>query len=94
MQSVYSELKKTVSTSPDDVAVEDDFRTLTYAELDVLADTIAARFPVTDPACVGIVMSQRRRRRQEDRALPYRMRPGAEYHEDLLGNVALRTGLV
>ena len=56
MQSVYSELKKTVSTSPDNVAVQDDFRTLTYAELDALADTIAARFPVADPACVGIVM--------------------------------------
>lgn len=56
MQSVYSEFKKIVSSSPDVTAVKDDIRTLTYAELDALADTIAAGFPGGKPACVGIVM--------------------------------------
>ena len=56
MQSIYSEFKKIVSSSPDEIAVKDDLRTLTFAELEALADTIAAGFPVRNPAYVGIVM--------------------------------------
>ena len=56
MQSIYSEFKKIVLSSPDMVAVKDDSRTLTYAKLDALADTIAAGFPVREPAFIGIVM--------------------------------------
>ena len=56
MQSIYSEFKKIVSSSPDGIAVKDDLRTLTFSELEALADTIAAGFPVRNPAYVGIVM--------------------------------------
>ena len=56
MQSIYSEFKKIVLSSPDEIAVKDDLRTLTFAELEALVDTIAAGFPVRNPAFVGIVM--------------------------------------
>ena len=38
------------------MAVQDGSRALTYAQLDALADTIAAAFPDRNPAFVGIVM--------------------------------------
>ena len=38
------------------MAVQDGSRTLTYAQLDALADTIATGFPTRNPAFVGIVM--------------------------------------
>ncbi len=56
MQSIYSEFRKKVAATPDAVAVQDCFRALTYAQLDALANTIAASFPAKDPAYVGIVM--------------------------------------
>jgi len=56
MQSIYSEFRKTVAATPDATAVQDGSRALTYAQLDALADTIAAGFPAKDPAYVGIVM--------------------------------------
>ena len=56
MQSVYSEFRKIVVATPDAMAVQDGSRTMTYAQLDALADTIAAGFPSHNPAFVGIVM--------------------------------------
>jgi len=56
MRSIYSKFRKNVSAIPDAVAIKDDSRTLTYAELDGLIDTIAAGFPESNPARVGVVM--------------------------------------
>ena len=39
MQSIYSEFREKVVAMPDAMAVQDGSRTLTYAQLDALADT-------------------------------------------------------
>ena len=46
MQSIYSEFREKVVAMPDAMAVQDGSRTLTYAQLDALADTIATGFPI------------------------------------------------
>ena len=56
MQNIYSEFRRIVAATPDALAVKASIRALTYAQLDALADTVAAAFPVGNPAFVGIVM--------------------------------------
>lgn len=54
---IYSLFSRQVSGCPDAPAVADERRSLTYAELDRLADTILSEFPTRKPRRVGIVMN-------------------------------------
>lgn len=54
---IYSLFSRQVSGCPDAPAVADERRSLTYAELDRLADTILSEFPTRKPQRVGIVMN-------------------------------------
>ena len=56
MNTIYSEFKKQVMHNPDAPAVKDEFRELTFKQLDALVDTIADCFPRRELAYVGIVM--------------------------------------
>lgn len=56
MSTIYKEFRKQVEARPDHLAVMGTERTLTFAELDAMADTIASRFPQEHPVFVGIVM--------------------------------------
>lgn len=56
METVYNCFKKQIEERPEALAVFDEHRCLTFAELDALSDTIAATFPVA-PRHVGIVMN-------------------------------------
>ena len=53
--TIYKRFKQQVVTNPTSVAVFDGQRTLTYSELDCLADTLSSAFP-TKPKFVGVVM--------------------------------------
>lgn len=53
--TIYSSFKQQVAANPTSVAVFDGQRTLTYSELDCLADTLASTFPAR-PEFVGVVM--------------------------------------
>jgi len=57
METIYDAFKMQVEASPESVAVMDEKKTLTYAQLDMLATEIADGFPVKQPAKVGVVMS-------------------------------------
>lgn len=56
METIYSYLLKQVEEQPDATAVFDGHRSLTFRELDALATSIAATFPV-HPKAVGVVMN-------------------------------------
>lgn len=53
--TIYSRFKRQVAATPTTVAVFDEQRTLTYSELDCLADILASTFPA-NPEFVGVVM--------------------------------------
>lgn len=55
--TIYSVFKAVVKRQPDLPAVIDDSRTVTYGELDAMADAIMAQFYAEAPAAVGIVMN-------------------------------------
>ncbi len=57
METIYDVFRMQVEARPDELAVMDEKKTLTYAQLDTLATKIADGFPVTQPAKVGVVMS-------------------------------------
>ena len=54
--TIYSKFKGVVKKHPESLAVIEDDRTLTYAELDRMVDNIMANFYDTKPDLVGIVM--------------------------------------
>lgn len=54
-RSIYEAFATQVAARPDAIAVRDGFRALTYAQLDRLTNTIAAKLP-PQPRFVGIVM--------------------------------------
>ncbi len=54
--TVYSRFKETVRKYPDSPAIIEDDRTLSYAELDNMADSIMSKFYDLRPDYVGIVM--------------------------------------
>ncbi|MCM1451001.1 MAG: amino acid adenylation domain-containing protein [Clostridium sp.] len=54
--TIYGRFKEMASKHPDAPAVIEDERTLTYAELDALADSIMQKFYEAKPKFVGIVM--------------------------------------
>lgn len=56
MKTIYETFKMQVEARPDALAVMDEQRQLTYAELDRLVDTLIAQFPVKNPVFVGVVM--------------------------------------
>lgn len=56
-KTVYSKFREMAERYPDSPAVIEDGRTLSFAELDSLADRIMARFYSEAPRYVGIVMS-------------------------------------
>ena len=56
METIYSLFKLQVTERPDALAVMDDKRQLTYAQLDRLIDTIASKFLSNHPKFIGIVM--------------------------------------
>lgn len=55
--TIYSRFSSWVASSPDAVAVTEDGRSVTYGELDSLADAIMSKFYSCRPSAVGIVMS-------------------------------------
>lgn len=55
-RTVYSFFKKIADTFPDKPAIIEDDRTLTFSELDIMTDAIAAKFYDSRPKSVGIVM--------------------------------------
>ena len=55
-RTIYSRFKEMVARYPDQAAVIEDGRTLSYAELDAMADAVAARFYDSKPSFVGIVI--------------------------------------
>jgi len=57
METIYEAFKMQVEARPDALAVMDEEKTLTYAQLDVLTTMIADGFPMKRPAKVGVVMS-------------------------------------
>lgn len=54
--TIYSKFKSVVKKHPEAPAVIEDDRTLTYAELDGMVDSIMAKFHSARPDFVGIVM--------------------------------------
>ena len=54
-ESIYQVFNRQTQKAPDAIAVTDDRRSLTYAELSQLADSIAAELPAKSKL-VGIVM--------------------------------------
>ncbi|MCH4155158.1 MAG: amino acid adenylation domain-containing protein [Muribaculaceae bacterium] len=56
METIYSYFKKQVANNGNELAVLDDNRSMTFGQLDVLIDTIAAGFK-GKPKLVGIVMN-------------------------------------
>ena len=56
METVYDYLRQQVEAQPDATAVFDERRKLTFRELDAMANSIAAMFPVR-PEVAGIVMN-------------------------------------
>ncbi|MDE6231701.1 MAG: amino acid adenylation domain-containing protein [Muribaculaceae bacterium] len=55
-RTIYSFFKKIVDSHPENTAIIEDDRTLTFSELDKMADAIAAKFYDRQPKSVGIVM--------------------------------------
>lgn len=55
--TIYSRFKKIVEKTPEATAIIEDDRTVTYAQLDEIADSILAKFYDLAPKYVGIVMS-------------------------------------
>lgn len=55
-KTIYSGFKEMVCRYPDAPAIIEDDRTITYTELDRMADGIMAKFYDADPEFVGIVM--------------------------------------
>lgn len=56
-RTIYSRFREVVSDRPEAPAIIEDDRTLSYAQLDGLADRIMARFYAAKPEFIGIVMS-------------------------------------
>lgn len=57
--TIYSRFREWVSCYPDAVAIVEDRRSFTYAELDCMADRLLMSFPEAASHLVGIVMSHR-----------------------------------
>lgn len=55
--TIYSRFAVWVDRNPDAVAIVEDGRTVTYRELDAMADAILDKFALMRPEFVGIVMS-------------------------------------
>lgn len=55
-RTIYSRFKEIVDTYPDNPAIIEDDRKLTFSELDRMADAIAHKFYNRQPQSVGIVM--------------------------------------
>lgn len=55
-RTIYSVFKEIVDGHPEDIAVIEDDRTLTFSELDKMVDAIASKFYCRQPKSVGIVM--------------------------------------
>lgn len=55
-RTIYSRFHDVVERQPDALAIIEDERRLTFAELDALANSIAAKFHDLEPKAVGIVM--------------------------------------
>lgn len=55
--TIYSRFAVWVDRNPDAVAIVEDGRTVTYGELDAMADAILDKFALMRPEFVGIVMS-------------------------------------
>lgn len=55
--TIYGRFQEIVNKFPDEPAVIEDGLTLSYSELNRLADDIMATFYASEPRCVGIVMS-------------------------------------
>lgn len=58
-ETICNLFERQVSATPDATAVTDECRSLTFAELDELADTIVSMFPDKAPVRVGIMMDHR-----------------------------------
>lgn len=56
METIYKMFREQVTARPDAPAVMDEERTLTFAQLDRMVNTIASRFPDERQVFVGIVM--------------------------------------
>ena len=56
-ETIYGYFKNQVETHPQAVALEDEKRSLSFAQLDKLVDTIASGFEVASPNLVGVVMN-------------------------------------
>ncbi len=55
-KTIYSRFKEMVDRFPESHAIIEDDRTLSYAQLDAMADSILAKFYERKPSAVGIVM--------------------------------------
>lgn len=55
--TIYSTFRNIVERQPEAAAIIEENRTLTYAQLDALADSILSKFYDAQPTAVGIVMS-------------------------------------
>ena len=55
-RTIYSRFREMVERHPDSPAIIEEDRTLTYSELDGMADAILAKFYDKKPSFVGIVM--------------------------------------
>lgn len=55
-RTIYSKFKEVATRQPEATAIVEDDRSVSYAELDELADSIMAKFYAARPAVVGIVM--------------------------------------
>ncbi len=55
-RTIYSHFKDMVEKYPDNLAIVEDGRSLTYSQLDAMVDSILAKFYDKKAAFVGIVM--------------------------------------
>ena len=55
-KTIYSRFKEMAVRYPDSPAIVEDMRTISYAQLDAMADSILAKFYASKPSFVGIVM--------------------------------------
>lgn len=55
-RTIYSRFKDMAMKYPESPAIVEDNRTISYAQLDAMADAILARFYDQKPSFVGIVM--------------------------------------
>ena len=56
-RTIYSFFKEMVERTPENTAIIEDDRILTFSELDNMVDTIASKFYDRQPKSVGIVMN-------------------------------------